>query len=434
MRGANAYRCIGQFHVQQCHNHRLTYVVCKSIDSRAAGVNGSSSLFAISNLWLNPLHPTASIPAAGSAAVVSTSAVWSQTSLLNYTVAWILLLLNRWHDTQPPQLLPLGHLTACTGLCTGPYHIKPEDVLPPNLQHLVIAGCPAAKPLLQLAKLESLVLDDFIPGAEMELLADALTRLTTMELGMQSLEAKVSAADVEVAARAWRRLPIDQLRLGEQLQLSAVSLQHVGQLHCLNWLDIDFADYDAFVDVLRPLTTALLQLRRLSTLQLSAGVGDVDMVINAQREALQQELCMFVQALGSLPWLSTLVCRGIGAGPSALVHLSAAKRLSDLVWYGDVTDFVLNTWAWSFQHLRRLIIRDASVTDAALPTIARTLKKLEDLDLSSTDVTNLGIQCLSALTSLSALRVIDTYVSHGVVERVLNSCALLRAPSVVLER
>lgn len=259
----------------------------------------------------------------------------------------------------------------------------------------------------------------------MQLMADALTSLTAVHLGTQYLEDNIPAAAVEDAARAWLRLPLKLLRLGEELQLSAVCLQHVAQLQGLTWLDLDFRTYEAFAGVVRPLADALAHLRNLSVLQLQTGKLGLDSQALTATEAVQQDLDMFLQALGNHPRLSSLLCRWSGASPAALVHLSAAKCLTSLVWWGDVTDSVLNTWAWRLTGLQSLSIRSA-VTDGVLPTVARTLTNLRSLDLSSSDITDLGVQCLSTLKNLTQLQVSGDEISMGMVQRVLDNCKLLR--------
>lgn len=284
-------------------------------------------------------------------------------------------------------------------------------------------GSQVVQPLLRLVQLEDLTVNYFLPLAQIELIATTLTNLVRVELTAEDWNNVVPDKEAEATSRAWARLPLKYLLVEHDFPSTPVVMQHIGQLQGLTMLAFQFVSvYHAF-NIARPLAAAITSLQQLHTMSMRDYNPD-GRPRHALVESTEQDVAALMRAFGSLPRLQCLDWDVVDVRPSTSVQLTAATALTSLTWGNEVDDFVLNTWAWSLTGLKQLAVpRRQSVTNAALPTIARMLTGLSDLDLSSAQLTDLGVECLTRLRSLCSLTVDSDDVSDAAVERVLQRCA-----------
>lgn len=245
-----------------------------------------------------------------------------------------------------------------------------------------------------------------MPAAEVKRIGASLD-LKTVDVTMQYRRLAASVVEEEATLEALSCLPVTKLRFGEDFKLSAASLQLIGRLTRLTWLSLDFVG-DTTQDLAKPLASALSNLRHLSTLHVCVDTQAPPIFA----ESSDSDVCRVIEAISSLPLLQTLWWCGATVTPLALVQLSTCKSLSNLTWWDGVDDFVLNIWAWGLTNLEALWVPNSpKVTNAALPTIAKVLTRLTQLNLSCTKVSNVGVAYLTSLRSLRELRVTETCVS-----------------------
>jgi hypothetical protein len=305
--------------------------------------------------------------------------------------------------------------------------IRAGDVLPPNLQKVDVGNAVAAASLLQLTRLEQLMLqtleDEVMPAAELRQLS-VITSLTSVDLTYWG-----SAQQIDAAADGWCALPLRNLYLTSSgsgslqrntlMQLSKLTgLYSLGLVECISNSSI------------RPemLGDVLAQLTRLHTLTFirnlqqqeqeeqqlpaaaavaaaaadAAGDAAADAAADVAAVAVDAAAGSFMERMLhrlAASWhrmqLSTLNLGGQSIGRAGAAALAEMEGLWQLELSGcDLEDCSVADIALALhEDLEVLDVSDnPRVTDASLPVLARLMPGINKHHLRGTSVTVEGMQ------------------------------------------
>eukprot|EP00775_Hariotina_reticulata_P005295 gene5295-5530_t len=296
--------------------------------------------------------------------------------------------------------LHMGHLTALTAIRSRfpGFQVQDGDVLPPMLQEVAVA-CSSLQSLLQLQHLRDLSLGLKEWGSLM------LQQLSSSFTGLTALKLAVSHSTLlelhKATSGQWKRLPLSGLTVlftGSPEQGMSDVLQPLIGLTKLTSLHLMAED---FCEIAQDAAHVLKQLTSLCCFQLGPLFGNSS-----------SKFSELLDAVGTLPHLQQLNFSNVDALTDAFtLHLSRLTSLTALDLYscGAAHDVHLLGQALmnltSLTGLRSLSLRSCAgvCDDVIFPGFASSLQHLTKLDLTGTQVTAKGVQCLTFLQNLQCL-------------------------------
>lgn len=316
--------------------------------------------------------------------------------------------------------------------------IRQGDVLPSNLEVLLVKTLCSVAPLKRLQQLRKLVLSDC------SMSADDLRMLAIFCPQLQDVHLWYQTEVPESCALAWEALPITALHLAYgDVSLSILQCieQHATRLKCLDVrrgsIKASMQQLAATVAQLSSLQTLLLELSGCSQAQqLNCHAAQLEVqqpVPLAQQHQVQQEqsligavlqqchltlqqhpLHALMQAIAGLPQLTCLLLgspdTAARLSTDACAALSTASELTSLKLCNcGIRDAHLLTLTPTLAKLKDLVLSlNRGITDVGLIYIAQHFRQLKRLDVAKTSVSSEGVQQLRQAGKLGGVLVTGT--------------------------